>query len=175
VDRRSAFSCYRCRSAWCVRQLAWPRSGEGDRACSASPGSPQDPSLPSHGREHAPVPDSGSGEVEGVYEGAQPLADRFAIRRAASHGIEAAGILAFHASPVWILAALADLSGAGRFLIPRFRRRCVKKAASRGGPSLPKCRSVAEWIGEKCRTLGAGGEFATTEYWGNSGGMGEIT
>ena len=39
-------------------------------------------------------------------------------RRAASHGIEAAGILAFHASPVWVLAALADLSGVGRSLIP---------------------------------------------------------
>jgi hypothetical protein len=57
------------------------------------------------------------GQVEGVYGGA-PLAEKFAIRRAASHGIEAAGILAFHASPVWILAALADLSGAGRSLIP---------------------------------------------------------
>lgn len=58
------------------------------------------------------------GEVEGVYDATQPLADHFAIRRAASHGIEAAGILAFHASPVWVLAALADLSGAGRSLIP---------------------------------------------------------
>jgi hypothetical protein len=58
------------------------------------------------------------GEVEGVYENNQPLVERFAIRRAASHGIEAAGILAFHASPVWVLAALADLSGAGRSLIP---------------------------------------------------------
>lgn len=58
------------------------------------------------------------GEVEGVYDSGEPLAERFAIRRAASHGIEAAGILAFHASPVWVLAALADLSGAGRSLIP---------------------------------------------------------
>jgi hypothetical protein len=58
------------------------------------------------------------GEVEGVYTSTSPLAEKFAIRRAASHGIEAAGILAFHASPVWILAALADLSGAGRSLIP---------------------------------------------------------
>ncbi len=58
------------------------------------------------------------GAVEGVYGSSEPLADRFAIRRAASHGIEAAGILAFHASPIWVLAALADLSGAGRSLIP---------------------------------------------------------
>jgi hypothetical protein len=58
------------------------------------------------------------GEVDGVYGSDQPLLERFAIRRAASHGIEAAGILAFHASPVWVLAALADVSGVGRALIP---------------------------------------------------------
>jgi len=58
------------------------------------------------------------GEVEGVYEDSQPLMEKFAIRRAAAHGIEAAGILAFHASPVWVLAALADLSGVGRSLVP---------------------------------------------------------
>jgi hypothetical protein len=57
------------------------------------------------------------GEVEGVYSSNEALVERFAIRRAASHGIEAAGILAFHASPVWVLAALADLSGAGQSLI----------------------------------------------------------
>ena len=57
------------------------------------------------------------GEVEGVYRSNEPLVERFAIRRAASHGIEAAGIFAFHASPVWVLAALADLSGAGQSLI----------------------------------------------------------
>jgi hypothetical protein len=57
------------------------------------------------------------GEVEGVYDSSEPLLERFAMRRAASHGIEAAGIFAFHASPVWVLAALADLSGVGQSLI----------------------------------------------------------
>src|SRR6185503_7824536 len=33
------------------------------------------------------------------------------------NGIELIGILAFRASPVWVLAALADASGTGRFLI----------------------------------------------------------
>lgn len=61
------------------------------------------------------------GQVEGVYaadgnaEGG--LAERFLLQRGASHGIELLGILAFHASPVWILAALADVSGGGRKLI----------------------------------------------------------
>ena len=57
------------------------------------------------------------GEVEGVYDAKAGLVERFAVRRAASHGIEAAGIFAFHASPVWMLAILADLSGAGQSLI----------------------------------------------------------
>jgi len=57
------------------------------------------------------------GQVEGVYpkEGGSP--SDFLLRRAAGHGVEWAGILAFHASPVWVMAALADLCGAGRSLI----------------------------------------------------------
>lgn len=57
------------------------------------------------------------GEVEGAYPAEGKLAEDFAVRRAAGNGIELAGILAFRASPVWVLAALADISGAGRSLI----------------------------------------------------------
>jgi hypothetical protein len=57
------------------------------------------------------------GEVKGVYPGEEELAKDFLVRRAAGNGIELMGILAFHASPVWVLAALADASGAGRLLI----------------------------------------------------------
>jgi hypothetical protein len=57
------------------------------------------------------------GEVEGAYPEGAKLAEDFALRRAAGNGIEFVGILAFRASPVWIMAALADLSGAGRHLI----------------------------------------------------------
>jgi len=58
------------------------------------------------------------GEVEGASPPGQgKLAEDFAIRRAAGNGIELAGILAFRASPVWVMAALADLSGAGRHLV----------------------------------------------------------
>ena len=39
------------------------------------------------------------------------------MRRTAGHGIELVGILAFRASPVWIMAALADVSGAGRQIV----------------------------------------------------------
>ncbi len=56
------------------------------------------------------------GQVEGVYSEAG-LAQNFLLQRTASHGIELLGLLTFHASPVWVLAALADLSGAGNTLI----------------------------------------------------------
>ena len=57
------------------------------------------------------------GEVEGAFPKQGQLAPDFALRRAAGNGIEMAGILAFRASPVWVMAALADVSGAGRTLI----------------------------------------------------------
>jgi hypothetical protein len=57
------------------------------------------------------------GQVKGVYPSEEELSEDFLIRRAAGNGIELVGILAFRASPVWVLAALADASGAGRYLI----------------------------------------------------------
>jgi hypothetical protein len=57
------------------------------------------------------------GQVEGIYPGEGQLAQNFLLKRTASHGIELLGILTFHASPVWILAALADATGGSRALI----------------------------------------------------------
>jgi hypothetical protein len=57
------------------------------------------------------------GQVEGAYTGEEQAVQSFVIRRTAGHVLEVAGIVAFAASPVWVLAALADLSGAGRDLI----------------------------------------------------------
>src|SRR5688572_21583129 len=48
------------------------------------------------------------GQVEGAYGNDPALADDFLVRRAAGNVFEIAGIAAFHASPVWVLAALAD-------------------------------------------------------------------
>ena len=58
------------------------------------------------------------GGVEGVYSAEERLPDNFLARRAAGNAVELLGIVAFRASPVWILAALADLCGLGRQLIP---------------------------------------------------------
>src|SRR5215468_8996554 len=57
------------------------------------------------------------GQVKGVYPGEEKLSEDFLVRRAAGNGIELIGILTFRPSPVWVLAALADASGTGRFLI----------------------------------------------------------
>jgi hypothetical protein len=58
------------------------------------------------------------GGVEGVYRPDGALPDNFLARRTAGNAVEVLGIVAFRASPVWILAALADVCGMGRHLIP---------------------------------------------------------
>ncbi|HYP15307.1 MAG TPA: hypothetical protein VEQ63_15365, partial [Bryobacteraceae bacterium] len=46
------------------------------------------------------------GQVEGTYPSSEALAENFLLRRTAGNGLEMIGILAFRASPVWVLAAL---------------------------------------------------------------------
>lgn len=58
------------------------------------------------------------GEVEGVYAADKALPADFLVRRTAGNAVEALGVVAFRASPVWVLAALSDLAGMGRQLIP---------------------------------------------------------
>jgi hypothetical protein len=58
------------------------------------------------------------GGAEGIYQAEEQLAENFLVRRTAGNVVEALGLVAFRASPVWILAALADVCGAGRQLIP---------------------------------------------------------
>jgi hypothetical protein len=60
------------------------------------------------------------GEVEGVYRSDEKLSDDFLVRRTVGNAVEALGVVAFRASPVWVLAALADVCGVGRRLIPEF-------------------------------------------------------
>jgi hypothetical protein len=58
------------------------------------------------------------GGAKEVYPAEQPQPDDFLARRGAGNAIELLGLVAFRVSPVWVLAALADLSGIGRRLIP---------------------------------------------------------
>ena len=54
------------------------------------------------------------GEVKNAYPQEQALAGDFLKRRTVGNAVEALGVVAFRASPVWVLAALADVCGAGR-------------------------------------------------------------
>jgi hypothetical protein len=58
------------------------------------------------------------GSAKGVYPPELPQTQDFLARRGVGHAIELLGIAAFRISPVWVFAALADLSGIGRRLIP---------------------------------------------------------
>jgi hypothetical protein len=76
------------------------------------------------------------GEVEGVFPGEADLSEDFLVRRTAGNGIELMGVLAFHASPVWVLAALADASGAGRLLIREIADSLKKEGLLDAGSSF---------------------------------------
>jgi hypothetical protein len=58
------------------------------------------------------------GGAKGVYPTDAPQPQDFLARRGAGHAVELLGLAAFRVSPVWVFAALADLSGLGRRLIP---------------------------------------------------------
>ena len=68
------------------------------------------------------------GGVEGAYPNDDKIAEHFLARRTAGNALEALGIVAFRASPVWVLAALADVCGIGRHLIPE-----IAEALKAGG------------------------------------------
>jgi hypothetical protein len=57
------------------------------------------------------------GQVEQSHPEGEPIPADFLVRRTAGNALEVAGVVAFRASPVWVLAALADVSGAGRHLV----------------------------------------------------------
>lgn len=59
------------------------------------------------------------GGAEGAYPAESRLPGDFLARRAAGNAVEVLGIVAFRASPVWVLAGMADLCGLGRHLIPQ--------------------------------------------------------
>src|SRR3954462_10427964 len=124
------------------------------------------------------------GGVEGVYAVETALPENFLARRTAGNAIEVLGIVAFRASPVWVLAALADLCGVGRQLIPEIaaalktqglleqdaefgsvdeildglQRTSSRVAAAINTPPLDVAGLRAEWkaIREEARTLQPG-------------------
>jgi hypothetical protein len=76
------------------------------------------------------------GGVEGNRPNEEKLGEDFLIRRAAGNGIELMGVVAFRASPVWVLAALADVAGFGRQLIPEIAESLKKEGLLAEGESF---------------------------------------
>jgi hypothetical protein len=67
------------------------------------------------------------GGMQGAQPSEQRLGEDFLLRRTAGNGIELMGLVAFRASPVWVLAALADVAGFGRQLIPEIAESLKKE------------------------------------------------
>lgn len=76
------------------------------------------------------------GGVQGAQPSEQKLGEDFLLRRAAGNGIELMGVIAFRASPVWVLAALADAAGFGRQLIPQIAESLKKEGLLAPGESF---------------------------------------
>ncbi len=76
------------------------------------------------------------GQVPSAAGGEEGLGESFLLRRAAGNGIELMGILAFRASPVWVLAALADVCGLGRQLIPEIANALRAEGLLQGNESF---------------------------------------
>jgi hypothetical protein len=56
------------------------------------------------------------GDVPGIYPRHDPLARRFVYRYAVGGSVEIASIAVLFVSPVWVLAALGDITNAGKTL-----------------------------------------------------------
>ena len=73
------------------------------------------------------IEEVGGTRARGAAPDATTLGENFLLRRAAGNGIELLGVVAFRASPVWVLAALADVAGFGRQLIPEIAESLKKE------------------------------------------------
>jgi hypothetical protein len=86
------------------------------------------------------------GGVEGVYESEAPLPHDFLMRRGAGNAIEMLGIVAFRASPVWVLAALADVCGLGRHLIPQIADELKGQGLLDGGQEFTSVDQILDGL-----------------------------
>jgi hypothetical protein len=86
------------------------------------------------------------GQVPTAAVDEQRLGQDFLMRRAAGNGIELMGVLAFRASPVWVLAALADLCGLGRQLIPQIAAALREEGLLEDGASFTTMEQLLQGL-----------------------------
>jgi hypothetical protein len=86
------------------------------------------------------------GQVRGTTPTDAELGENFLLRRTAGNGIEIMGILAFRASPVWVLAALADVCGFGRRIIPDIAAELQREGLLGAGRSFASMEQLLEGL-----------------------------
>ncbi|MFB3829825.1 MAG: hypothetical protein ACE15B_23850 [Bryobacteraceae bacterium] len=100
------------------------------------------------------------GQIEGAYAAdAEAIPPDFLIRRAAGNVVELAGVASFRASPVWVLAALADLAGVGREMIAEMAEALQKEGLLEPGREF---RSVDQLLDGLERTAARLSEAVNT-------------
>ena len=86
------------------------------------------------------------GGAEGAYPAEARLPGDFLARRAAGNMVEMLGIVAFRASPVWVLAGMADLCGLGRHLIPQLADELKKQRLLDDGTTFESVDQVLDGL-----------------------------
>jgi hypothetical protein len=106
------------------------------------------------------------GQVEGAYPSDGKLSQKFLIKRMLGDGIDLAGIVAFHASPVWVFAALADLSGAGRQLVDEIATSLKNEGLLDRDTKFAGVDQILDGLERTSGQLAASVRYPTTEYFG---------
>jgi hypothetical protein len=79
----------------------------------------------------------------------------FLARRTAGNAVEMLGIVAFRASPVWVLAALADVCGMGRHLIPEIAEALETRGLLEKGAQFTSVDDLLEGLEKTSSRLAA--------------------
>lgn len=86
------------------------------------------------------------GQVEGAYGKEGELPEDFMVRRGAGNGIEWLSLAVLHVSPVWVLAGLSDLSGAGGRVLSEIAAHLEKEGLLVGSAQIRSMSQLLEAI-----------------------------
>jgi hypothetical protein len=84
------------------------------------------------------------GQVEGAYDSPDDIPEDFLVRRTAGNGIDIVALAVFHASPVWVLAAMADVTGAGNKLLGEIAATLEKEGWLTGASNVRDITSLLD-------------------------------
>jgi len=86
------------------------------------------------------------GGAEGAYPAEAQLPGDFLARRTAGNAVEVLGVVAFRASPVWVLAGMADVCGLGRHLIPQIADELKKQGLIESNATVESMDQVLDGL-----------------------------